>query len=188
MKPLFDAYTGPFKPNHRYWTGLLLTIRIILLVIFALNQDSGSNVNLICIAVFSFILLAWVYLTGWIYESLLNNCLEFVFLLNLGLTSSATLFYGSPSETVICMSTGIAFITFMGIIIYHIQRRIFLSKFGAKLKKKLSRFRFKRNIDREVTNKDPQTCTPTQVTHTVVELTEPLLENEEEEQFIRRAN
>ena len=79
MKPLFDAYTGPFKPNHHYWTGLYLTVRIILLVVFALNKNSSSNVNLICITVFSFVLLAWLYLTGWIYESLLNNCLEFVF-------------------------------------------------------------------------------------------------------------
>ena len=26
LKPLFDAYTGPFKVNHHYWTGLLLIL------------------------------------------------------------------------------------------------------------------------------------------------------------------
>ena len=182
MKPLFDAYTGPFKPNHCYWTGLLLIIRIILLVVFALNKNSSSNVNLICITVFSFVLLAWLYLTGWIYESLLNNCLELVFLLNLGLTSSATLFYRNPSTAVICTSTGIAFITFVGIIFYHIQQWIFLSRYGKKLKKKLCKFRFTKCADHEggTTNTNLQTCSPRQVTYTVVELTEPLLESEEE--------
>ena len=29
FKPLFDAYTGPYKDNHRYWTGLLLLVRIL---------------------------------------------------------------------------------------------------------------------------------------------------------------
>ena len=103
-----------------------------------------------------------------------------MFLLNLGLTSSATLFHGNPSVAVICTSTGIAFVIFVGIISYHIQRQIFLSRFGKKLKKELGRFRLKRNIDREVTNADLQVCSLRQVTHTIVELTEPLLESRED--------
>ena len=183
LKPLFDAYTGPFKANHRYWTGLLLIIWKILLIVFALNQNSSPNVNLICITVISFVLLAWLYLTRWIYESLLNNCLEFVFLLNLGLTSSATLFYGTHSLIVICTSTGIAFVLFAVILLYHFQRQLFLSKVGAKLKKKLAKYRPQR--DREETSTQLQTTkheSTKQVTYTlIVELTQPLLEEEEKE-------
>lgn len=29
LKPLFDAYFGPLKDDHRYWTGLLLLSRMI---------------------------------------------------------------------------------------------------------------------------------------------------------------
>ena len=29
LKPFFDAYTGPYKANHRYWMGLLLIVRIL---------------------------------------------------------------------------------------------------------------------------------------------------------------
>ena len=36
LMPLFDAYTGPYKHKHRYWTGLLLLIRVILLTTFSL--------------------------------------------------------------------------------------------------------------------------------------------------------
>ncbi len=31
LMPLFDAYTGPYKHKHRYWSGLLLLIRVVLL-------------------------------------------------------------------------------------------------------------------------------------------------------------
>ena len=34
LKPLFDAYTGPYKDKHRYWTGLLLLLHIGLFVPF----------------------------------------------------------------------------------------------------------------------------------------------------------
>ena len=34
LKPLFDAYTGPYEDKHRYWTGLLLLVRIILFFFF----------------------------------------------------------------------------------------------------------------------------------------------------------
>ena len=48
LKPFVDAYTVPYRTNHRYWTGLLLITRIILLVIFSINQsnDTSQNSNL----------------------------------------------------------------------------------------------------------------------------------------------
>ena len=49
LKPFFDAYTGPYKVQHRYWTGLLLLVRIILLVIFSLNRSNDLTINLLCI-------------------------------------------------------------------------------------------------------------------------------------------
>ena len=185
LKPFFDAYTGPYRANHRYWTGLLLVIRTVLLVIFSLNQDNNPTINLICIAVFSFILLAWLYFTGWVYESLLNNCLEFIFLLNLGLTSIATLF--SKQHAIIYTSTGIAFVIFIGIIHYHAQRQLFQTRIGAKLKKKLiSLLHLKREevnvediqLQGELKNEE----LPKKVTYTVVGLTQPLLEEEKAEE------
>ena len=185
LKPLFDAYTGPYRTNHRYWTGLLLLVRIVLLAIFSLNRSSDPTANLLCITVFIFILLAWLYFTGWIYESLLNNCLELIFLLNLGLTSTATSFELSRkkhSPAVIYTSTGITFVIFVGIILYHIQWQLLL-RTGAKLKiKKLTQLLhliYKR--DENVENIQLQNSkheSPRQVTYTVVELTQPLLQDE----------
>ena len=57
LKPLFDAYTGPYKANHRYWTGLLLIVRIALLILFSLNQTKNPTINLLAITAASVTLL-----------------------------------------------------------------------------------------------------------------------------------
>ena len=138
LKPLFDAYTGPYKANHRYWTGLLLLVRIVLLIIFSfVNQGA---VCLLVIAVFSVALQMWLCLARWVYEGFVNNLLEMAFLLNLAITSAAILFEYSihkvrRSSTVIYTSTGIAFVIFFGIILYHVLMRLTSIRVGRKLKK-----------------------------------------------------
>ena len=138
LKPFFDAYTGPYRDNHRYWTGLLLIARIILLTSFSLNQSNKQTINLFAIIMIISTLLLWLYFTGWVYKSLLNSCLEVFFLCNLKLTSVAALFElsdGSHSPAVVYTSTGTAFVVFVGIILYHALRRLLPSRAGARLKK-----------------------------------------------------
>ena len=180
LKPFFDAYTGPYRDNHRYWTGLLLIVRIVLLTSFSLNRSNKPTVNLFIIIVVVSTLLIWLHFTGWVYKSFLNNCLELFFLFNLSLTSIATLFDlsdGSSSPTVIYTSTGTAFAVFIGITLYHILRRFFLSRAGAKLK----------NFVREVISKREVVTDPNSqvnilnkpvgnVTCTVIELSQHLMD------------
>ena len=121
LKPLFDAYTGPYRANHHYWTGLLLIVRIALLTIFSLNQSNDPTINLLVVIVFATGLLIWLYFTGWVYGSLLN-LFEVFFLSNLAFTSTFALFELSNnkrSPTVIYSSTGITLVIFVGIILYH---------------------------------------------------------------------
>ena len=44
LMPLFDAYTGPYKHKHRYWTGLLLLVRVMILTTFILNQTNNPAI------------------------------------------------------------------------------------------------------------------------------------------------
>ena len=175
---------GPCKANHRYWTGLLLIIRIVLLTSFSLNRSNNPTINLLIIIVFTLSLIVWLYFTGWVYESRFNNCLEVFFLYNLTLTSAATLFAFSNnnrSPAVIYTSTGITFAIFVGIILYHGQRRLFLSRAGIALKKHiLATFSMGSELEepclhatRPIITDDPSSM----VSCTVVELTEPLLED-----------
>lgn len=125
-------------------------------------------------------------------KSIFNNCLEVFFLYNLSLTSAVTLFAfsnNSRSPTVIYTSTGTTFAIFVGIILYHGQKRIFLSRAGVRLKKHiLTTLSMSSELEeprlhatRPIITDDPSNM----VSCTVVELTEPLLEdsqaNEDEE-------
>ena len=60
LKPFFDAYTGPYRANHRYWTGLLLIARIVLLVIISVNLHNNLSINLLVIIIISVFLLGWL--------------------------------------------------------------------------------------------------------------------------------
>ena len=51
LKPLFDAYTGPYKDRHRYWTGLLLLVRIALFLMFSVNVSGDPAINLLVILI-----------------------------------------------------------------------------------------------------------------------------------------
>ena len=51
LKPFMDAYHAPYKVKHRYWPGLLLMLRCVLLLLFALNPQQDSNINLLAILV-----------------------------------------------------------------------------------------------------------------------------------------
>ena len=47
LKPIFDAYSGPYKDKHRYWTGLLLLVRIVVFLLFSVNDIVGYSTNII---------------------------------------------------------------------------------------------------------------------------------------------
>ena len=49
MKPFLDSYHTPYKAKHRYWPGLLLVLRFVLLLVFALNPQQDTNINLLAI-------------------------------------------------------------------------------------------------------------------------------------------
>ena len=186
LKPFFDAYTGPYKAPHRYWTGLLLVVRGILLALFSMFQSTNSLFNLLFIIVVIFVLVGWFSLAKGVYESFLNNFLEITFLCNLGITSAVVLVDRQHTKVAIYISTGTAFITFVCIILYHVVKQLLLTKLGSKVKGRLTSTCLSKGKDGDIVN---QNLTESNlslsggqvhntVTSTTVELKEPLLEAE----------
>ncbi|XP_064402273.1 uncharacterized protein LOC135348059 [Halichondria panicea] len=105
---LFKRYHTPYKPNHRYWPGLFLIIRIIILVTFAVNFLGNPSTNLLAISTVCICTGSYTWIVGGVYElKLLKNAseekryvnfinnwlldtLESLFLLNLGIFTAAT--------------------------------------------------------------------------------------------------
>lgn len=57
LKPLFDSYAGPYKDKYRFWTGMLLVVRTLLIILFTINAAGSVDFNLLIISVVSCALL-----------------------------------------------------------------------------------------------------------------------------------
>ena len=57
IKPLFDAYTSPYKDRYRFWPGLLLLLLTILVFIFSLNDIDRPFMKLMFTAISCFIVV-----------------------------------------------------------------------------------------------------------------------------------
>ena len=84
LKPFIDAYTGPYKDNYRFWTGLLLIVRLVLTPVFSYTTGSLSIVNNYITALTAFILM--ILMRG-VYRKPSVNVLEYCHFLNLAILS-----------------------------------------------------------------------------------------------------
>ena len=121
VKPFLDAYHAPYTDKHRYWTGLMLLLRLVLFLISAVNVLGDPNVNLLVIASITAAILP-IILGSRIYKTWSIGLLETSFFLNLNIFSLASLYVrssGGNQNAIASTSVGMAFATFIGIVIYH---------------------------------------------------------------------
>jgi hypothetical protein len=125
IKPFIDAYHAPYRGNGRHWIGLLLITRGGLFITFAANAVGRDSFNILAISSVAIALLA---IKGRVYENCYIDALESSFLLNLGILSVATFYIrendlGNASQALLSgLSVGVAFITFLGILLFHVFR------------------------------------------------------------------
>ena len=184
LRGILDPYYAPYKSAHRYRTGLLLLVRLLLLLIFVSNALGDPSVNLLAIACVSLCLATLTWLTGAVYRKWYLDVLEASFTFNLGILAAATYYVrgaGGSQAAVAYTSVGIAFATFTGIIVYHLyfQIRNTLCKCKApgiskEAENNIQYTRHREELDNLSTAQEPPKVP---VWHlNVVELREPLLE------------
>ena len=184
--PLFDAYTGPYKHKHRYWTGVLLLIRVIILMIFTLNQTNNPAINLITILVMSFAMTTYASYIG-VYKNWPYNILEITSLLNSGFLSAISFYQllnDSGLAVTTSVSTSVAFMTFIFVLLFH---AIIQLKSSRKIRSAVSnlipnRLTLRREAEREEIDIGPLITPQDALTHTSVELHESLLEDNDKGQ------
>ena len=134
-KPFFDAYFGPLKDKHRYWTGILLLSRLILCLVSAVNVLGDDSINLLAIVTVTTVLMALLSQSGSVYKIWALSVLDSFFLMNLGLLASVTLFNklstGGNQTIAIYISTGSAFAVFCIILLYKCFKKLANCKFFA---------------------------------------------------------
>lgn len=135
MKAFLDAYHAPYKLKHRYWTGLLLLLRCVLYLVFASNVSGESSVNLLAISLAVLGVTVMLLFTGRVYKNWTLNALEVSFIVNLGILTAATHHVTVVNQkdnsqehrsqvVATYISIGVAFLTFLGILLYHIYLQI----------------------------------------------------------------
>ena len=78
LQPFIHAYLIPFKPKHRYWVGLTVLVRAILLVPFAFGENRQLNLSFIITA--CVLGISMFSITGGIYDNSWIDKLEISFL------------------------------------------------------------------------------------------------------------
>jgi len=124
--PLIDAYQGPYKAKYRYWTGVMLVIRLILFIVFSGNALGDPNINLLSIGLIIMIFLTAVWNIGVLYKSYPVHLLEMFYILNLGIFSVMTMYLRETQssqqsqEYLSCTMVGAAFLVFLVVLIWHL--------------------------------------------------------------------
>lgn len=138
--PLLDAYQAPYNIEFRFWTGLLLVVRIVLFLAFAINALGDPKINLLITVTMVIFLLTFNLHFGYAYKTRLLNLIESSFIINLGVLSLWSSFIKKDSTDSIriqliitCLMTGLAFLKFTLIFCYHVyllmERKKILSYF-----------------------------------------------------------
>ena len=124
LAPFIDAYQGPYKKKMRFWTGLMLLVRLLLFAAFAGNILGNPELNVLLIIIVTSVLLSIWWKLGKIYKRKINNFLEMFFLLNLSFISAITLYLNrqpqknTAQEALICIAVGSALVVFILLLLY----------------------------------------------------------------------
>ena len=131
LKPFLDAYTGPYKDKYRYWTGLLLIVRLLLTAVFSYTTGTVPQYNNYIIA---FISSALLFLSRGVYRNNILNLLEYFYFFNLvwlsliNILSNHMGYSYHTTITLTAVSVGISLFAFVGIVLAHILKKYCGSK------------------------------------------------------------
>ena len=142
LKSFMEAYYAPYSDKHRYWTGVLLFIRVLLILISISSEGRGPTIPLSSIIFLLGVLfvLKMTYAKN-LYKSWPIDALETAMIFNLYVYAVYTWFALDDLSTrkiLAHVSTAITFVALLLAIAYHIYAYILVNVFP-KLQGRMSR-------------------------------------------------
>ena len=121
-----EPYHAPYTVRHRYWTGLLLFIRVFLYIISAINISGDPRVSLVTIisVVTTLQLIKGTFAKN-LYKAIAVDIVETIMFFNLVIFSTATLYTFDTTENQIAIaytSVLITVVIFLAILTFHIYK------------------------------------------------------------------
>ena len=120
LKSVFDSYAGPYKDKYRFWTGLLLVARTLLLILFTTNTEASIDFSSLVVLFASVSLL--LANTNGAYKKLPCNFLESFFYLQLVVFAGSLLYVNNNHGNITGVadtSFGLSLVVFLAVLGYH---------------------------------------------------------------------
>ena len=155
LHSFIDTYHTPHPAKHRYWTGLLLFIRVIIYTAAAISLSEDPRIILLTtIFIISFLILYKTLLIIRVYKNWLLNAMEsFIFFNIISFAAFTWYTFDDPDnkdkgilQTIVAyISVGTVVLLFMLVLVYHAYRycstKLYIlgenTKFSKKLKSRL---------------------------------------------------
>jgi predicted outer membrane repeat protein len=155
LKSFMEAYSAPYSDKHRYWTGLLLIVRVFLILISITTEGKGPTIPLASIIFLLGVLfvLKMTYAKN-LYKEWPIDVLETAMIFNLYVYAVYTWFAFNDLQArkiLAHVSTIITFIVLLVVLAYHIYTYILVNAFP-KLQGRMSRISFSMSESRPPTN------------------------------------
>ena len=127
-----ETYHAPYTAKHRYWTGLLLLIRVSIYLVSAVNLSGDPRVTLLSIIFIVGCLFLYMVVFGiWVYKNWFINAMEMFTYFNI-ITLSIFKWYtfdNDKNQVVVAdLSVGITFIQLLVIMFYHTYKYTMFSR------------------------------------------------------------
>ena len=178
-----EAYHAPFKPKYRFWTGLLLFLRILLNILITANVSGNPQYNLLTTGtIITLLIMLKMYIGNKVYKHKTLDYVENVCYFNLLFLTMAT-FYTQPineQETSTNVSISVTLVLFLCILMYHIHYALCSFKWYRKMSDwTTTKVKHRHDVDEtsSITNLKLNNklleCSSTEVTFSNSTLTEP---------------
>ena len=172
---IVEPYHAPYTFRHRYWTGLLFLIRVILYITSAVNVSKDPGVNLLAIGI---VMVGTVFLAARyypIYRHWPVEAIEITCYLNILLFCLSKLYVleaDRDQNAIAYLSGSTTLCLFVGVIAYHIYTEFLqnqLKRLFLKLKNRRQNSVHERDLVTNVSNNTCETNFTDVITCTVIE-------------------
>ena len=126
LRLFLEPYHAPYTFKHRYWTGLLLLVRVVLYVTSAVNIDNDPRINLLAIGlIISGIIILKGSISGVrVYKYWTVDILEMACHFNVILVTLVSMFCIETSESKRFISTyisvAVVFVLLISVLLFHL--------------------------------------------------------------------
>lgn len=130
LSMFIETSLAPYNPRNRYWTGLLLFIRVILYIASTANVSNNPRVDILTIGVVMMIIILFheiISVRSRVYKKWPLELLEITCFVNLTLFSFATLFAQENEKATLSIaytSVTITLCLFLGVLLYHFYAEV----------------------------------------------------------------